>query len=288
MPLEKKIVFISSSKSFIGASLINFYKKKKYFIISFSENTKFFKKKNHINFNDKISLTKYFSQKLYIDFAYLNHGIIGSNFSIDKLIDSHINKTKFILKVLKKTTIKRLIYFRSCDENPKFSNDYEKIYLNPTNLYGFIKLITTTIIQNHCHINNINFTFMKLYLVVGKNQKFPRIFKLIKNKIKTNSILSLNDAYSIKNFIDIEDFLNIQKKIIKSDYFKNKTVDLVSDQNISIGDLCKKIKKIYPQFEFIKNKRNKKENLSSNLKYLDHIIERYEFKNIDQIIKDLL
>ena len=270
MPLENKIVFISSSKSFIGASLINFYKKKKYFIISFSENT------------------KYFSQKLFIDFAYLNHGIIGSNFSIDKLIESHLNKTNFILKVLKNTTIKRLIYFRSCDENPKFSNDYEKINYNPTNLYGFIKSITTTFLQNHCHINNINFTFIKLYLVVGKNQKFPRIFKLINNKIKTNSILSLADAYSIKNFIDIEDFLNIQKEIIKSDYFKNKSVDLVSDQNISIGDLCKKIKKIHPKFEFIKNKRNKKENLSSNLKYLDHIIEKYEFKNIDQIIKNLL
>ena len=286
--MENKIIFISSSKSFIGASLINFYKKKKYFIISFSENTKYFKKKNHINFNDKISLTKFFSQKPFIDFAYLNHGIIGSNFSIDKLIESHLNKTKFILKVLKNTTIKRLIYFRSCDENPKFSNDYEKINFNPTNLYGFIKSITTTILQNHCHINNINYTFIKLYLVVGKNQKFPRIFKLINNKIKTNSILSLTDAYSIKNLIDIEDFLNIQKEIIKSDYFKNKSIDLVSDQNISIGDLCKKIKKIHPQFEFIKNKRNKNENLISNLKYLDHIFEKYEFKNIDQIIKDLL
>lgn len=286
--MEKKIVFISSSKSFIGTSLINFYKKKKYFIISFSENTKFFKKKNHINFSDKISLTKFFSQKSYIDFAYLNHGIIGSDFPIEKLIDSHLTKTKFILKVLKKTTIKRLIYFRSCDENSKFSNDYEKINFNPTNIYGHIKSIATTMIQNHCHIHNINYTFMKLYLVVGKYQKFPRIFKLIKNKIDTNSILSLNDAHSIKNFTHIDDFLTIQKKIIKSDYFKNKSVDLVSDQNISIGNLCSKIKKIHPEFNFIKNKRSKEEKLIPNLKYLDHISEKYDFKNIDQIVKDLL
>ena len=49
--LEKRIIFISSSSSFAGESLINFYKKK-YFIISYSENTKFYKNKNHININN--------------------------------------------------------------------------------------------------------------------------------------------------------------------------------------------------------------------------------------------
>ena len=286
--MEKKIIFISSSSSFIGESLINYYKKKRYFIISYSENTKFFKNKNHINFNKKLELSKYFLKISSIHYAYLNHGLIGSKHVIDKLINSHLEKTDFILKILQKIKIQRLIYFRSSDEDPKYSHENIDMNFNPINLYGTIKSITTNIIKNHCNFYKQRFTFIKLYLVVGSKQKFPRIFKLIKNKIEHNLILNIEDAYSIKNFTDIEDFLIIQEKIIQSDHFIDKSVDLVSNQNISIGDLCKKIKKIYPQFKFIQNRKNKKKILIPKPTYLEKIFGKYNFKKIDQIIKECI
>lgn len=286
--MEKKIIFISSSSSFIGESLINYYKKKRYFIISYSENTKFFKNKSHINFNKKLDLSKYFLKISSIHYAYLNHGLIGSNHVIDKLINSHLEKTDFILKILQKIKIQRLIYFRSSDEDPKYSYENIDMNFNPINLYGTIKSITTNIIKNHCNFYKQRFTFIKLYLVVGSKQKFPRILKLIKNKIEHNLILNIEDAYSIKNFTDIEDFLIIQEKIIQSDHFIDKSIDLVSDQNISIGELCKKIKKIYPQFKFIQNRKNKKKILIPKPTYLEKIFGKYNFKKIDQIIKECI
>lgn len=288
MSLEKKIIFISSSSSFIGEALINHYKKKRFFIISYSENTKFFKNKNHINFNKKLDLSKYFSKISSIHYAYLNHGLIGGNHAIHKLINSHIQKTKFILRILQKINIQRLIYFRSSDEDPNYSNENNNMSFNPINFYGTIKSITTNIIYNHCYLNKQRFTFFKLYLVVGNKQKFPRILKLIKNKIENNLVLNIEDAYSIKNFTDIEDFLIIQEKIIQSDHFIDKSIDLVSDQNISIGELCKKIKKIYPQFKFIRNRKNTKKVLIPKLTYLKKIFDKYDFKKIDQIIKECI
>lgn len=286
--MEKRLIFISSSSSFIGESLINYYKKKKFFIISYSEKTKYYKNKNHINFNKKLNLIKYFQNISRIHYVYLNHGIIGNNHSIDKLINSHIEKTVFILKILQKIKIQRLIYFRSYDEDPKYSHEKIDMNFNPINLYGTIKSITTNIIYNHCNLYKQRFTFIKLYLVVGSKQKFPRILKLIKNKIENNSLLNIEDAHSTKNFTDIEDFLIIQEKIIQSDHFIDKSVDLVSDQNISIGELCKKIKKTYPQFKFIQNRKNTKKVLIPKLTYLKKIFDKYDFKKIDQIIKECI
>ena len=286
--MEKKIIFISSSLSFIGESLINYYKKKKYFIISYSENTKFYKNKNHINFNNILDLSKYFIKISTIHYVYLNHGLIGSEYSIDKLINSHIKKTEFILKILQKINIQRVVYFRSSDEDPNYSDEKDYMNFNPINLYGTVKSIAVNIIKNHCNFYKQRFTFIKLYLVVGSNQKYPRILKLIKNKIEKNQILNIKDAYSNKNFTDIEDFLIIQEKIIQSDHFIDKSVDLVSDQNISIGELCKKIKKIYPQFKFIQRHKLRKKTLIPKLTYLEKIFDKYDFKKIDQIIKECI
>ena len=286
--MEKKIIFISSSLSFIGESLINYYKKKKYFIISYSENTKFYKNKNHINFNNILDLSKYFIKISTIHYVYLNHGLIGSEYSIDKLINSHIKKTEFILKILQKINIQRVVYFRSSDEDPNYSDEKDYMNFNPINLYGTVKSIAVNIIKNHCNFYKQRFTFIKLYLVVGSNQKYPRILKLIKNKIEKNQILNIKDAYSNKNFTDIEDFLIIQEKIIQSDHFIDKSMDLVSDQNISIGELCKKIKKIYPQFKFIQRHKLRKKTLIPKLTYLEKIFDKYDFKKIDQIIKECI
>ena len=85
---------------------------------------------------------------------------------------------------MQKTNIQRLIYFRSSDEDPNYSHENNSMNFNPINFYGTIKSITTNIIYNHCYLNKQRFTFFKLYLVVGNKQKFPRILKLIKIKLK--------------------------------------------------------------------------------------------------------
>ena len=81
---------------------------------------------------------------------------------------------------------------------------------------------------------------------------------------------------------------SVGEKIIISDHFIDKSIDLVSDQNISIGELCKKIKKIYPQFKFIRNRKNTKKVLIPKLTYLKKIFDKYDFKKIDQIIKECI
>ena len=99
---------------------------------------------------------------------------------------------------MQKIKIQRLIYFRSSDEDPKYSHEKIDMNFNPINLYGTIKSITTNLIKNYCNLYKQRFTFIKLYLVVGRKQKSPRILKLIKNKIENNLILNIEDADSIK------------------------------------------------------------------------------------------
>ena len=93
------------------------------------------------------------------------------------------NYTNIILKknILLSTSNQYLKNFSKIISHEKIDMNF-----NPINLYGTIKSITTNIIKNHCNLYKQRFTFIKLYLVVGSKQKFPRILKLIKNSLKSS------------------------------------------------------------------------------------------------------
>ena len=64
-----------------------------------------------------------------------------------------------------------------------------------------------------------------------------------------------------------------------------KRIIFISSSSSFIGELCKKIKEIYPQSKFIQNRKRKKKVLIPKLTYLKKFFDKYEFKKIDQIIK---
>lgn len=92
MPLEKKIIFVSSASSFLGKEIIRFYEKKEFFIISYCEHMVPLKKTNHIRVNNINKLIKIFNKTKYIDLFFLNNGLIGNQFDFNILLKVILKK----------------------------------------------------------------------------------------------------------------------------------------------------------------------------------------------------
>ncbi len=287
--MEKKIIFISSDSSFIGRELISYYKKKNFQIISFCKHNPSLKKKNYSRFDNFNDLKNYLKKIKKIHYLILNNGIIGNNHSFDKLIKSHYKNTISFLRLFKNIEVNRIIFFRTADESG-YSIDpiNEKSKIKPFNKYSLIKSLTLKLIKNYCNEKKVNYTFFKLFLVVGKKQKEPRLFAMIKNHIRSKKIFILNKPYYKKNFLHIDDFIFIFDKILSKNIYLNQTFNLASNQNITLYKLFKLINNYKKDFVYkISNDKNKK-NQIPDISKLTKNIGQYNFKNIQYIIKDIL
>ena len=287
--MEKKIVFISSASSFLGKELIKNFLKKKYLIITYSNYKLPLKKNNYIRFNNLNKLSKYLKKLKKIDLLFLNNGVIGNGYEFNQLIKSHLKKISDIFNIMKKIKIERLIYFSSADENG-FSNDKikETGIISPQNKYGLIKSLTTRYIENICNNRKINFTFLKLFLVVGKSQKEPRIFASIKKCILTNTTFYIKTPNHVKNILHIDDFIFIVNIITSNKKTMNEVYNLGSDINIRMIDLCERIKKYNPKFSFKKLNVKEIKKQIPDISKLQIILGDYKFINIDRIISSIL
>lgn len=285
----EKIIFVSSASSFLGKEIIRFYEKKEFFIISYCEHLVPLKKTNHIRVNNFNKLHKIFKKTKHIDLFFLNNGLIGNQFDFNYLIKSHFEKTKSLLNISKKTIIERLIFFRTADEvglvhKPIKENDK----LNPQTKYAFSKALTLKYIENFCNKHDIRYIFFRLFLVVGEGQNEPRLFPLIKKNIQANHNFFIKTPFHTKNFLHINDFIHIIYKILSKKNTYNQTINIGSNNNINMINLCKIIKINNRDFLFKKSFNREKIKQVPNITKLKKLIGNYEFINIDEIIKTLI
>ena len=287
--MEKKIIFLSSSSSFIGKELIKYYLKKDFKLIAFSNYNIPLKKKNFFIFNNLNKLKNHLKKIKKIDYLILNNGVIGDDFSFKDLIKSHYKNTVSFLNLFGNIKINRIIFFRSADESGYSKHPIKETDItNPFNKYSLIKSLTTHYILNYCIKRQIDYTFFKLFLVVGKKQKNPRLFPLLKEHINDKKKFLLNKPFHKKNFIHINDFITVLNKILNSKNSVNQTYNLVSNQNIYLNNLFFLIKKYKNNFTYELSKNFEKKNQIPDTTKLFKEIGNYKFKNIRFIIKDLL
>ena len=148
--------------------------------------------------------------------------------------------------------------------------------------------MTLKYLENFCNKHNIKYTFFRLFLVVGEGQNEPRLFPLIKKHIKAKYNFLIKTPFHTKNILHINDFISIIYKILSKKNTYNQTINLGSSNNISMINLCKKIKKYNSKFLFKKSLNREKIKQVPNISKLKKFIGDYEFMNIDKIIKLLL
>ena len=199
-------------------------KKAKFFLIDLSQT----KKINEVIKQENIDIIIHLAAKLSLQEAQKRPKYYYKN---------NVGGTESLLRAIKKTNVK-LIIFSSTAAVYSGNNVIEckeTLVPKPVNLYGKTKLIGEKKILNFTKNNQIKSIILRYFNVVGASKTnnigpmkdYGQLFKrLSKSVIKNKPTISIfgdkhktHDGTCVRDFIDINDIVNIHKLIIKN---KNK------------------------------------------------------------------
>lgn len=242
--------------------------------------------------NSKVySLNEDFVKKLDLSNCNIIINSFYSSLKLDK-IDSYQNFIKrslydlsIFLDRIKGKNVRKIIYTSSSSTYNllKFSNFNNINFRDERNryIYSSTKLNAESLIKNFCTENNIKFCVVRIFNIFGEGEKFSIISKITDAYKNKKKILNLvNNGNSIRDFIHINEVVNIYKKIIiKNNY---NVVDVASGYGTRIRDIIKFLGK---ENFIIKNKTNKESKVSIGY---NTIINRNEKYSLEKYIKQKL
>lgn len=175
-------------------------------------------------------------------------GVRYSFINPKKYIDSNITGFTNIFEIMRKMSLKKIIYASSssvygdCKEFPF----HENLKLNPLNFYGQTKLMNeniSKIYEKNFNIKSIGLRFFTVYGPYGRPDMFiPKII----NKIKKNKTLELyNNGNHFRDFTYVEDVSKIILQIINkfNHDFKYRVFNICSSKEINIKKVINIIEK---------------------------------------------
>tara|TARA_B100001057_G_C22743658_1_gene908828 strand:+ start:211 stop:1089 length:879 start_codon:yes stop_codon:yes gene_type:complete len=246
----KKKVLITGASGFIGKNLINSLLKDKSFEIYGlikKRSKKTLRKKNFkYIYTD---LTKN-NEKIKIDFDY----IINLAGNIDhknkfETFKAHYQGVKNLIKILNLKKIKLFIQIGSCLEyGIKKSPHKESFNCSPISHYGKAKLLSTKYIQKKLK----NYIILRPYQIYGPYQKKDRLVPIVIDGCLRNKEIPCSDGLQFRDFLFIDDFVELIKKILKKNNNINGIYNVGFGKPNKVKDIInliqKKIKKGKPIF----------------------------------------
>lgn len=160
-------------------------------------------------------LEKYRTQNINVIFNNFQPAInLGRLDNASKFINNSINTTAIVLDYFKETNINKIIYTGSssvygnnilCNENDE---------LKPMNLHASLKVANEKLVEKFCIENSIDYTIARIFNMYGGDDNFSIISKIIKAYKNNEELNIVNNGNAIRDFIHIEDVVDIYSKIL--------------------------------------------------------------------------
>lgn len=259
----KKKILIIGGNGFIGRHLVNFIKKKNFFLIHPSR--------------QELNLLK--KKKLYDYLNFHRPNIIvnlasATNTNVNSIKEKkkHLNSTYKTAVNLANCAIKGtelIIFFGSIAEYGNCSRyKFENSSTKPETLYGKLKLKACNEVIKIMKKKKINFTWLRPALVYGNMDNTNRYLGHIIYKLKKKEVININPGYQIRDYLFIDDLIKILILMIRNFKLKYGPILNISSQNtVLLRDIPLKIEKILNikiKFKFEKNKSKINLKLSNN------------------------
>lgn len=247
--MKKKILIIGGT-GYIGFHLIKKLQKNNFDITSISKNK---------SSKKRIENARY----IFFDFTKKKNFKILDKYSFDIVINlggnvDHINKklttdsqyyaVKNLIDYFENKKLEIFIQIGSCAEyGTSISPHKENISCNPKMIYGKTKLKATRYVQKICKKKKFNGMILRLYQVYGPAQSSNRFIPIIINKCLMNDSYLCHDKGVSRDFLYIEDLLNLFIKIISKKRLKQFSGQIF---NVGFGKpfdlylVAKKIKRL--------------------------------------------
>ena len=243
----KEKILIAGGTGFIGFHLAKKLKKNYDITILSSQKVKFFRKITKVKYiicdvTFKKKLQKILKKRIFnhvINLSgYVNHS------KKKKTFISHYNGCKNLANIFlkKKKPLKSFIQFGSGLEYGHKKCPH-KVSLNssPRSNYAKAKYLSSKYLITLHKKKNFPVTILRLYQAYGPNQTKNRLIPIIITKSLKNEKFNCTDGKQKRDFLYIDDLVDMTSKVIKSNNVRGKIINAGSGQRVSVRNIIEKI-----------------------------------------------
>ena len=231
-------------------------------------------------------LSKYKEQQVSLIFNNFQPAVkLNEMLNAEEYIMNSIGSTSKVLNYCQvaNINIKKIIYTSSCSAYGDNIFCSETDETKPTSLHASLKVANEKMIEKFCENNKINYTIVRLFNMYGGLDKFSIISKLISAIRDNKEITIVNHGNSIRDFIHIDDVVDVYKKLLEVEGIKlinigtgigtsvKSIIDFLKQNNINI-----KINNIF---------RDELETSTANIKLLNELLNKESFVIIEDYVK---
>ena len=226
-------ILVTGSRGFIGKNLIK--KLSKFQIITDSDEFR------HINLNDEKQVMDLDSADIVI---HLAGKIPQKDFEQKKYFENNVSVTRNILKYCIKNKIKKIIYVSSyIYGKPQYSPIDETHSINPHTAYSRSKYEGEKLCKFYSDNSDLNVTILRPFNIFGQSMKEGFLISNLIYSIKTGKKITIINKNSKRDFLYIDDFIDLILKI--KDYnSKFNIFNVGTGRSYSFLEIIEKIEKI--------------------------------------------
>lgn len=139
------------------------------------------------------------------EFFNLENYVVNSILTTSKVLDFIKNNQIVVNKII--YTSSSSVYGNNilCNENDE---------LKPMNLHASLKVANEKLVEKFCIENSIDYTIARIFNMYGGDDNFSIISKIIKAYKNNEELTIVNNGNAIRDFIHIEDVVDIYSKIL--------------------------------------------------------------------------
>lgn len=139
------------------------------------------------------------------EFFNLENYVVNSILTTSKVLDFIKNNQIVVNKII--YTSSSSVYGNNilCNENDE---------LKPMNLHASLKVSNEKLVEKFCIENSIDYTIARIFNMYGGDDNFSIISKIIKAYKNNEELNIVNNGNAIRDFIHIEDVVDIYSKIL--------------------------------------------------------------------------
>lgn len=139
------------------------------------------------------------------EFVNLENYVVNSILITSKVLDFIKNNQIVVNKII--YTSSSSVYGNNilCNENDE---------LKPMNLHASLKVANEKLVEKFCIENSIDYTIARIFNMYGGDDNFSIISKIIKAYKNNEELNIVNNGNAIRDFIHIEDVVDIYSKIL--------------------------------------------------------------------------
>lgn len=139
------------------------------------------------------------------EFVNLENYVVNSILTTSKVLDFIKNNQIVVNKII--YTSSSSVYGNNilCNENDE---------LKPMNLHASLKVANEKLVEKFCIENSIDYTIARIFNMYGGDDNFSIISKIIKAYKNNEELNIVNNGNAIRDFIHIEDVVDIYSKIL--------------------------------------------------------------------------